>query len=116
MAFARIPDEGEREAFARVSFPLTGEIMNVGQRILAGGVVALGLIVAGCSSDHHDRASSERRSYDPYNSRYDARTAGSEHGPWHDDDRYLHHDRDWKADSDRGRDSNDRDDPSRRGY
>jgi hypothetical protein len=90
--------------------------MNVGQRILAGGTVVLGLLAAGCSSSDHDGRHSERRSYDPYDSRYDARTAGSEHGPWRDEDGDIHHDRDWKADSDRGRDSNDRDDPSRRGY
>jgi hypothetical protein len=95
--------------------PLTGDNMKVGTRILAAGVVGLGLL-AGCSSSDHDRVSSERRSYDPYDSRYDARTAGSQHGPWRDEDGDLHHNRDWKADSDRGRDSNDRDDPSRHGY
>src|SRR4051812_38988605 len=95
--------------------PLTGDAnMNLGTRILAAGVVGLGLL-AGCSSSHDSRAS-ERRSYDPYDSRYDARTAGSEHGPWRDEEGDLHHNRDWKADSDRGRDSNDRDDPSRHGY
>jgi hypothetical protein len=97
-------------------FPLTGDKMNVGQRILAGGTVVLGLLAAGCSSTDHDGHYSERRSYDPYDSRYDVRTAGSEHGPWRDEDGDIHHNRDWKADSDRGRDSNDRDDPSRHGY
>ena len=85
--------------------------MNIGTGYLSAGMVGLGLL-AGCSNHYHSRVS-ERRSYDPY---YDVRTAGSERGPWRDENGDLHHNPDWKADSDRGRDSNDRDDPSRRGY
>lgn len=104
--------------------------MHIAQRMMAVGALAgLGLLAGCSSSSHHDydrtsrtydpysTTSAERRSYDPNGyDRYDARTAGSTHGPWRDEDGDLHHNRDWKADSDRGRDSNDRDDPSRRGY
>ena len=100
--------------------------MNIGQRMMAIGTLAgLGLL-AGCGSSHHDSTRTSSRTYDPYSTSerrstdpydgYDARTAGSEHGPWRDDEGRLHHDPGWKADSDRGRDSNDRDDPSRHGY
>jgi hypothetical protein len=82
-------------------------------------------LVTGCTSDsdHHSRSSSSSRSYDPYyrttrsyDPYYDsARTASSsssayDHRPWRDSSGNLHHDADWKADSDRGRLSNDRDD------
>ena len=107
--------------------------MTLSQRFMAIGTLGIGLLAAGCSSSDHDRTrtsrsydpydSSARRTYDPYGSQrrstdtydYDARTAGSQRGPWRDDDGNLHHSPGWKADSDRGRDSNDRDDPSRRG-
>ncbi|HEY7120863.1 MAG TPA: hypothetical protein VH475_30040 [Tepidisphaeraceae bacterium] len=64
-------------------------------------------ILAGCSSDqHHSDYSSQRY----YRDDLSAQTAGYDHRPWRDDAGYLHHDADWKADSDRGRLSNDRDD------
>jgi hypothetical protein len=79
----------------------------------------------GCSSDDH-HSSRTSRSYDPaYRTsrtydydRYDrASTAGygSSRGTWRDADGNLHHPPGWKAASDRGRDDNDRDDPSRNG-
>jgi hypothetical protein len=98
------------------------------QTLLAVVAVAGLSWVTGCTSDsndHHYRSSSSSRSYDPYygTSRstdyrttrsydpYDsASTAGYDHRPWRDDSGRLHHDADWKADSDRGRLSNDRDD------
>src|SRR3954454_4217760 len=109
--------------------------MTMTQRFMAIGTLGIGLLAAGCSSSDHDRTRTSRtydpygsssRTYDPYGSerrstgtyssdRYDAQTAGSQHGPWRDEDGNLHHNRGWKADSDRGRDSNDRDDPSRGG-
>jgi len=94
--------------------------MSFGKEMMAVGALGLALL-AGCSSSNHDRTSSSR-TYDPYSTSersydpYDARTAGSERGPWRDADGNLHHNPDWKNDSDRGRDSNDRDDPSRQGY
>ena len=96
--------------------------MNLGKHMMAAGVVGLGLL-AGCTSSSRDSdRTSSSRTYDPYSTSersydpYDARTAGSERGPWRDADGNLHHNPDWKNNSDRGRDSNDRDDPSRQGY
>jgi hypothetical protein len=94
------------------------------QTLFAVAAVAGLSFVTGCSSDsnHHssrsydpsyrtsrtyDPYSRTSRSYDPYDS---ASTAGYDHRPWRDDNGRLHHDADWKADSDRGRLSNDRDD------
>ena len=89
-------------------------------------------LVTGCTSDgdHHSHSSRSydpsyrtsrtydpyyrtTRSYDPYDS---ASTASYDHRPWRDDNGRLHHDADWKADSDRGRLSNDRDDRHDRDY
>jgi hypothetical protein len=95
--------------------------MNVGQKMMAVGALAIGLL-AGCTSSDRDSSRTSSRTYDPYSTSersydpYDARTAGSERGPRRDEDGNLHHNPDWKSDSDRGRDSNDRDDPSRQGY
>jgi hypothetical protein len=104
--------------------------MRVMQRLLAVSALGLPLLV-GCSSDgdHSSRSSrtyNTSRDYRGYGTsrsydydRYDrAGTAGygSSRGPWRDSDGYLHHPPGWKAASDRGRDDNDRDDPSRNGY
>ena len=96
--------------------------MNTTQKMMAVGALGLGLLAGCSSSDHDDYRRTSSRTYDPYSTSersydpYDARTAGSERGPWRDADGNLHHNPDWKNDSDRGRDSNDRDDPSRQGY
>lgn len=78
--------------------------------LLLGAVFAT-LPLAGCSHDDHDRSTRTRasRSYD-YDRDLGAREAGYSQRPWRDQDGNLHHNPDWKADSDRGRDSNDRDD------
>ena len=79
---------------------------------VAGALLFAGLpLLGGCSSDH-DRSRSSRDYDSDYRlSRdYDAREAGYSHGPWRDSAGNLHHDRDWKDASDRGRLSNDRDD------
>ena len=96
------------------------------QTLFAVAAVAGLSFVVGCTSDgdHHDHNyRSSSRSYDPYyrtTRSYDpydrASTAGYDHRPWRDDNGNLHHDSDWKADSDRGRLSNDRDDRHDRYY
>ena len=87
------------------------------------GILVMALVgtpwLIGCSdNDHSDRHST--RYYDPnyrasrnydYNNRYDrAVESGYERSPWRDDEGRLHHPPGWKADSDRGRLPNDRDD------
>lgn len=91
-------------------------------------ILAMSLVSApwliGCSDNDHHSSGSRRydpdtsvsRTYDPYGrtDRYDRATeAGYGRGPWRDTDGRLHHPPGWKADSDRGRDSNDRDDRAR---
>jgi hypothetical protein len=82
--------------------------------LLMGALFAGLPLLGGCSSnDRDDRPRSSRdsrvsRDYD-YD-RYDrASQAGERQGPWRDEDGNLHHPPGWKAASDRGRDSNDRD-------
>ena len=94
--------------------------MRIIKTILALALVGTPWLI-GCTSDndHHTRTSS--RSYDPdygvsrdynrYDSRYDrAVESGYGREPWRDDNGRLHHAPGWKADSDRGRLPNDRDD------
>lgn len=89
--------------------------------ILAVALVGTPWLIGCSDNDHHSRTTS--RSYDPnygasrgydYNrndNRYDrAVESGYGRDPWRDDDGRLHHAPGWKADSDRGRLPNDRDD------
>jgi hypothetical protein len=80
--------------------------------LLIAGLFAGLPLVGGCSSNDHDsdrsRSSRDYRTSRDYD--YDrAGTASERQGPWRDADGNLHHPPGWKAASDRGRDSNDRD-------
>jgi hypothetical protein len=82
--------------------------------LLAAALVGTPWLIGCTDSDHHstrDYDSNYRvsRSYD--HDRYDRAVESSYgRGPWRDEDGRLHHPPGWKADSDRGRLSNDRDD------
>lgn len=105
--------------------------MRLVQRLIAVSAVAGLPFFVGCtssgdsdyrgSSRSYDPSYRSTRSYDPSYDRYDrAGTAGYDYGSssgrvWRDSDGNLHHPPGWKAASDRGRDDNDRDDPSRNG-
>ena len=69
--------------------------MNTTQKMMAVGALGLGLLAGCSSSDHDDYRRTSSRTYDPYSTSersydpYDARTAGSERGPWRDADGNL---------------------------
>jgi hypothetical protein len=100
------------------------------QTLFAVAAVAGLSVLAGCTSDgsdHHYRSSrsydpyygtsrTASRSYDPYYDSASTASSSYDHRPWRDSAGNLHHDADWKADSDRGRLSNDRDDKYDRTY
>ena len=103
--------------------------MRAFAKLIAVTAVAGLPLLGGCSSDGcsdnyrssrtYDPSYRTTRTYDPdYRASRTSRTydydtatqAGSSRGPWRDEDGRLHHPPGWKAASDRGRLSNDRDD------